>query len=310
MKPMRSVFAALFLAAGAGAHAALPLDTLLIEDGPAKVTVNDLNGYLLKMPATARGEALANYGYVASMVDAVFMNRVLANKAKAMGLDKDPSVQARLVQLQESFLAELYFQDLDKKAKFPNLEPRARELYKAEPARYTSAEHVNVQRIIVSFMKRTPEMALDRARKARAEAAAGGTKAAFLAAAAQYNDDPDKRRHAGDLGLMGSLSFATPVATAIAKMKAGEVSEPIEAEDGYHIIRLEARQPGELAPFASVATPLMEAEKEKILKDRRTAELNEVRASKTVVVHRANVESAVSPIDPAEVRRATGQSPQ
>lgn len=312
MKATRNLIAALVIAVPGAVAAPPSADTPLIEDGAARVTAGDLSGYLLRMPEKVRGEAMMSYEHIATMVDAVFLNRVFALKARELGFDKDPAVQSRLVQVQEALLSELYFQDLDKKASIPNLEPRARELYKADPARFTTAEHVNVQRIIISFNKRTQETALERARQARAEALAAGSKEGFLAAAAKYNDDPDRKRHGGDLGLMGTKSFPDPVTQAIARMKTrGEVSEPIETEGGYHLIRFEERKPGELVPYEAVASKLMEAERDRILRDRRSSQVNDVRASKTVVVHRANVESLVVPFDAAAaVQRATGQKPQ
>jgi parvulin-like peptidyl-prolyl isomerase len=237
---------------------------------------------------------------------------VFALKAGELGLDKDPAVQARLVQVRELLLADLFFQNLDKTATIPDLEPRARELYKADPARFTTSEHVNVQHIIISFNKRTQEMALERASQARAEALTSGTKEGFLAVAAKFNDDPDRKRHGGDLGLMGPKSFPEPIAQAIARMKTrGEISQPIETEQGYHLVRFEERKPGELLPFAAVASKLMEAERERILKERRTAQINDVRGSKTVIVHRANVESMVVPFDAAAaVQRDSGPKPR
>ena len=89
-------------ATDATAMAAPPApDAPLIEEGASVVKVQDVSGYLLKMPEKVRGEVMASYQGVASMVDAVFLNRVFADKARALGLDKNAAVQARLVQVQE-----------------------------------------------------------------------------------------------------------------------------------------------------------------------------------------------------------------
>jgi len=309
---IRNLIAATLLFHLPAAMAALPSDAPLVEDGPTKVTAVDIEGYILRVPERMRGEAMASYDRVANMVDAVYLNRVFARKAKEMGLDRSPAVQARLMHLQELYLAELFFQEFDKSAKIPDLEPRARELYKAEPAKYMGAEQVHVQHLLVSFHKRTPEMALERARQARAEAVAAGTREGFLAVSARFNDDPDRQRHGGDLGLMGAKSFVEPVAKAIEGLKTrGQVSEVIESDQGYHIVRFEERRPAEMAPFTAVRAQLIETEAARMLKERRIEQVNDVRASTTVVVHRANVEALVSTADiAAAAARAMERKPK
>ena len=123
--------------------------------------------------------------------------------------------------------------------------------------------------------------------------------------ATRYSDDPDRTRHGGDLGFNSPGSFVEPVRKAIAGMKTrGEIAGPVEAENGFHILRFVERRPPRPIPFEAVAKQIMEAEAERLRKQKTEAAIREVRDSKTVVVHRDNLERLVLPLDPESLRKA------
>ena len=293
------------------ANAPLAPDTPVIVDGSVKVDAGDIEGFIQRIPLERRAEARASSERIATYADAVFVQRSFAAKAREAGLDKDPIVRRRLVQAQDALLADLYLQHVDSAVKVPNLEPRARELYNGEPARFTSAEQVYVQHILVGPQWRTREMALERAQKVYEEAKAG--KEDFLALAARYSDDPDKKRNGGDLGYNSPTAFVDPVRNQIAAMKVkGEISAPIESAYGFHIVRFVDRKMPELAKFDDVKRGIIAAERDKLHKKAREDALGSIRDSATVVVHRDKVEALAIPIDDALKRAAAAaaQSPK
>jgi peptidyl-prolyl cis-trans isomerase C len=288
-----AIFAALSLPTLA--NAPLAPDTPVIVDGSVKVDAGDIEGFLLRIPVERRIEARASTDRIANYADAIFVARTFAHKARGAGLDKDPIVQRRLVQAQDALLADLYIQHLETSTPIPNLETRARELYNAEPARFTSPEQVHIQYILIGPQWRTREMALERAKKVYEEAKAGED---FLSLAARYSDDPEKQRHGGDLGYSSPNAFVEPVKNRIQAMsKKGEISPPIESERGFHILRFMDRKKPEVAKFEDVKRALMAAERERLLKRTREEALVALRSSSTVVVHRDKVEALVVPVD-------------
>jgi parvulin-like peptidyl-prolyl isomerase len=165
---------------------------------------------------------------------------------------------------------------------------------------------VYIQHILIGLKGRTPEMAAELAKKVRAEAVADN--ADFLALADKYSEDPDKRRNGGDLGYNSPTSFVDPVRKAIAAMsRKGQVSEPVQSEFGYHIIRFIDRKPPQPLKYEDVRKKLIDAESEKLQKQRVDAVVAAVRGSKTVVVHNENVDKLVVPIDPAELERKAAE---
>ncbi|HET9651950.1 MAG TPA: peptidylprolyl isomerase, partial [Usitatibacter sp.] len=131
----------------------------------------------------------------------------------------------------------------------------------------------------------------------------------FLQLASKYSDDPDMRRNGGDLGYHSPTSLMEPIRDVVAKMKRkGEVSQPIETEYGFHIIRFIDRKPPQAVKFEDVRKKLIDIEREKLQKARVDALVQEVRGSKTVVVHRENVEALVAPMDPEELKRKAAEA--
>ena len=232
----------------------------------------------------------SSYERVASVVDNVYVARAMAQKARDAGLDQDAAVQARMKQLQDGFLADLYVQKLEKEAEKPDLEKRARELYVADTASFLTDEEVSVHQILIGITCRTKQAARELARKAQAEAKAGGD---FLAIAAKYNDEGEKAYKGGDVGTGPAKRLVASVREKLATMKKGEISEPVESQFGYHVLKLIDRKPAEKKPFDAVKQEIIATERAKLQKKRVEDAVAAVRNSTTVVTHRDNVEKLV-----------------
>ena len=301
-KTLAFMTAAFATATFAAAPVRLPPNTPLISDAKVVVDSTDFEGNLLRIPENKRDEMRLSHERVATIVDNMFIARSLATRARELGLDKDPAVQKRLQQVQDGVLADLYVQKVEKEVATGDLEQRARELYKVDQAKYVTKEEVYVQHILVNLAGRTRDTALERARKAAAEAKAGED---FLAVATRYSDDPDKRNNGGDLGFNSPTTFVEPVRKAIATMKTkGEIVGPVESDFGFHVLKFVDRKPAQSIPYQTVSKRIIEAERERLRKQGTEALVASVRNSSSVVIHRENVEKLVIAVDPEVMRRA------
>ncbi len=64
----------------------------------------------------------------------------------------------------------------------------------------------------------------------------------FAKLAREHSDDQQSARRGGDLGFMSREDFVRAYAEAAYNLEPGEVSEVVESEFGYHIIKLEAKR--------------------------------------------------------------------
>jgi len=303
--PRNTVLAAcVALAAAAASGAALAPSTPLIQDGAIVVDAADFEGNMLRIPEDKRSTFRTDYDRVAAVVDNIFVARTFAARARALGLDQDPAVQRRIQQLQEGLLADLYAKKVEQESASIDLDQRAREIFKAQFSGKTKAQPVYVQYIVIGTRGRSKEDARALAERVRSEA--NRVDADFLALADKYSEAPDKAANGGDVGYKDMAYFTGPVATAITTLRRkGEVSQPVETPQGFYIVRFIDRKPAQPYKYEEERDAIVEGEKARLQKTRLEQMIREVRESKTVTVHRDNVEKLVVPVDAELQRRAS-----
>ncbi len=79
----------------------------------------------------------------------------------------------------------------------------------------------------------------------------------FATLAREVSLDPSAPE-GGDQGEIGVDDLPAPFAQQLAGLRPGEVGEPIEASDGWHLFRLDARLPPRLRPLAEVEPEITE----------------------------------------------------
>jgi parvulin-like peptidyl-prolyl isomerase len=267
-------------------------DPPLVVNGDVSLTTADYKAYLEKVPQQLRDDFSSGTERVRKTVDGLWVQRMVARKARAERLAEDPIVAARLVQAQEAVLVEVYLRNIEKTLKYPDLLPRAREVYRAQPEKFTQPGKVHVQHILVDMKCRKRDEALKRAEELRAEAL--GAKEEFTALARRHSDDPSKEKNGGDLGLVAASAYDEQFRAGIAKLqKPGEISQPIETRFGFHVVRLVNREPERKRPFEEVKDQIIAAEKEKLLDEARAQVLASIRNDPKTHLHLENVEALV-----------------
>jgi peptidyl-prolyl cis-trans isomerase D len=144
-------------------------------------------------------------------------------------------------------------------------EEELRKSYEQNASRYTVAEERRASHILVKAAKDAPAAERQKA-KAKADALLEQVRkapATFAEVAKKNSDDPGSAERGGDLDFFGRGAMVKPFEDATYAMKAGEISNVVESEFGYHIIRLDAVRGGERKPFEAVRAELeVQARKE------------------------------------------------
>lgn len=129
-----------------------------------------------------------------------------------------------------------------------------RKYYDENASRYTSSEERRASHILVKADKDAPAAERSKA-KAKAEALLADLRknpASFNDVAKKNSDDPGSAERGGDLDFFGRDAMVKPFEDAAFAMKPGEISNLVESDFGYHIIRLDALRGGEKKPFDAV----------------------------------------------------------
>ncbi|MEO8162080.1 MAG: peptidylprolyl isomerase, partial [Arenimonas sp.] len=171
----------------------------------------------------------------------------------------------------------------------------------ADRDNYMTDEEAGVQQILIGNTCRSNLQAREMANKAYEEAKAGKD---FLALAEKYSDQGEKAHKGGDIGTGPVKRLVVPVREALAKMKPGEISEPVESPFGYHVLKLIKRVAPQPKPFAAVKEEILAGERARVQRKRIDDLVNAARNSNTVVTYRPNIEKLVAPgIDVDELQR-------
>lgn len=93
----------------------------------------------------------------------------------------------------------------------------------------------------------------------------------FADVAKKNSQDPGSAEKGGDLGFMGRGALVKPFEDAMFALKDGQVSDVVETDYGYHIIKLTGIKPSETQPLDAVR-PELEAELKKQLAGKKYAE--------------------------------------
>ena len=147
--------------------------------------------------------------------------------------------------------------------------------YRDHPENFRTSEQVRASHILIAFKPEEPQQERDLKRskisRLRDEIEGG---AAFEELAQQNSDCPSKAK-GGDLGFFERGRMVKPFEEAAFKMKKGEVSQVVETEFGYHLIKVtDRKEPGVVAldqVRQKVASYLDSQNKEKQIGDFLTA---------------------------------------
>jgi len=94
----------------------------------------------------------------------------------------------------------------------------------------------------------------------------------FADIARKQSQDPGSAEKGGDLGFMGHGALVKPFEDAMFALKEGQISDVVETDYGYHIIKLTGIKPAETKPLDAVR-PALEAELRKQFAAKKYAEV-------------------------------------
>ena len=247
---VRTALPVLLALGSASSHAA---DTPLMQGANTAITSADVLKNIEYMPTQVREEILSDPAKLRQLVGNLYLRRALAMQAENGGLTKDREVQFKLDTARESVLAEAQVERIATAATPDNAaaDKLAQTIYKAEPERFAVPAQTRARHILI---KGTEPSSLAQAEKLLAELKAGAN---FEELATANSADPGSAAKGGDLGFFPKGRMVKPFEDALDALKQpGDLSGVVQSSFGYHIIRLEERQPASTKPFEEVREQL------------------------------------------------------
>lgn len=230
------------LAAAALVTGALAAGQVVAEVGSRQVTLDDLRSELQQERASGTAATISRSLTAAGRAEAVdrlIARQLMAEAATREGLAADPGVKARIDRAVSNILAAEYEQRIAQMA--DTSEAALRAYYDAHQAEFQGPPRVRARQML--FKTRAD------AEAARADLLAG---ADFIALAKQRSVDPYSRENGGDLGWISAGTMVQSFEEALFALKPGEISEVVESNYGFHLIRVDDVQPAAVRAFALV----------------------------------------------------------
>lgn len=131
--------------------------------------------------------------------------------------------------------------------------------YEEQKALYTTKERRRISHILFAFNEDAEDdaKALERANQAKTQL----KNKDFASLAAEVSDDKLTAEKGGDLGLFNVGVMEPAFEEAAAKLKLGEVSEPVKSAFGYHLIKVTELTPSEVKSYETVKQEIATAYK-------------------------------------------------
>ena len=145
-----------------------------------------------------------------------------------------------------------------------------RDYYEQNKSRFGTPEERHAAHILVKAEKSAPAAEREKAKAKAADLLAQVRKnpAAFADLARQHSDDPGSKAQGGDLGFFSREAMVKPFADAAFALKPGEISEVVESDFGFHVIKLLEVRGGQVKPFEEVRATIEEEVKRQLAQAR------------------------------------------
>jgi peptidyl-prolyl cis-trans isomerase C len=280
-------------------------DTVLADNGIARVTRADYDLELTRLPEQARGGFATSEKRVVELINRLLVTKTLAVQADRAKLLDEPDTARRLAAEMERIKSQLMLAKVERDAAAAfdanpaPFEARARDLYAMDPRKYEVGAEVSASHILFA----TPPHSVEEAHKLAAEARAqivGG--ADFEKLARERSEDPSARQNGGKLGFFrrGQMDGQFEGA-AFALTKVGEISPPVETAYGVHVIRLDGRKEAQRSTFEQAKPRIMAEQRQQYINAQKEAYVDKVRVDAMQSIDPQKVDAIVIRADSAKL---------
>jgi peptidyl-prolyl cis-trans isomerase C len=275
----------------------------LLHSSKVKLTRGDYDTQLERLPPDARGGFGNNIDRINTLLRVILVDKTLSADARAQGLDKDPDIARRIAAETDRILAQAVMQRAQAQweAEFdarPNLDEAARERWLVMSERYREPDQYQVTVLRYAFDKNGGnDGAREKANDARRRIAAGGDMTAL---AKSESDDPSAQT-GGKLDWRTARSFDdSRLGRAVANLRQpGDLTRPIETDDAYYLIRLDAKRAGDKKPFDEVKAAIIADLRKEYVSTKLSEKMASIRNDPTIVVNQPAVDALVTRVDPS-----------
>lgn len=258
------------------------------------VTLNSqdvIAGLRAQLGDAERQQILGNQEQLRRVIDGFYLSMAAAADARKNGLDTQPGVQARIDKAVTDILAQAQVEFLiNKELENADFTEAAAEYYKANGEKYQTPEIIEASHILIKPGEtRDREAALKLIGEIREKVLADPS--IFEEMARTHSDDQGSGAKGGSLGAFQRKRMVKPFTNAAFNLKEkGELSDVVETQFGFHLIRLDKPYVPGIKPFEEVKEQIVKKLSGDIKKLIREEYLISLRDAPDAVVNEKNIQ--------------------
>jgi peptidyl-prolyl cis-trans isomerase C len=225
---------------------------VLAKVGAKEVTKSDIQAYAGLYPEQQQALIKADPRMEEVLLRNLVSIMVVSDVAKRKGLEKNPAIKKQIEIMKNEYLARMYVQkEVIGKINLTDKDYEA--YYNTHKKEFENPEMVRARHILVAVKPNATEDEKKAAKKKADELLDKAKKGEdFAKLASENSDDPGSKAKGGDLGFFTTGSMVGKFEQAAFGLKPGEMSDVVETEFGYHIIKCEERKAAEQQPYEAV----------------------------------------------------------
>jgi peptidyl-prolyl cis-trans isomerase C len=248
---------------------------VLAYQGEAVLTQQAIDAAFSRIPEQNRLMFIRDGAKVDQLLRSLLQAQIVAADARSAGFANDPLVRERMRQAAEKELAEAWVVEIARRAPPADYEALAYEDYLANPEEYSTGVLLDVSLILIGTDERTAAEAEALAVRLKAELAEDPSR--FDAMVREYSDDPAKLSNGGKYQRIAQGQMVKPFEKAAYALETpGQISNPVETEYGYHLIRLDARYEPAVPRYEKIKDEVIARAKQKYVESYRSRYLQKL----------------------------------
>ncbi|UYT22365.1 peptidylprolyl isomerase [Pseudomonas paraeruginosa] len=218
--------------------------------GALQVAPDELKALLAEVPAQTRAQLGENRDALERWMRARLAEKALYEQASAQDWQQRPEVKTLIDAATRQIVLRTYLESVSTVPEDYPSDADLHDAYEANKAQLGVPALYRVSQIFIATATAGgPAEARKRAQELYRQAAAGD----FAELARKYSDDPQTARNGGDIGgLLAQAQLLPAIRPALERLKVGEVSEPIQGGNGFHLVKLTERRDPRLASLDEV----------------------------------------------------------
>jgi len=271
------------------AQSAAP-DKVVASAGSVTIGQNEITRLLQGMPEAERAAIKNNRAGVENWLRQRVTSEALLREAQSKGWSERPEVKAKVDAAVREVTARIVSTSyLESVAQVPATYPSDAEVKAAYEQGKANFNLPATYRVAQIYLASTGTDAAattklrDEAKKLATQARGGD----FAALARSRSQDPRSAERGGEVGMLPLEQMLPEVRDVVAKLKVGQVSEPVQSPSGFHIVKLLETQPARTATLEEIKPRLQTA-----LRDQRQQQLIQAHMAGLVPAGSLKIDSA------------------